>query len=123
MLEFPFYQTMIVAVTRIDGNGSAVELGGDGERVVLGRVGQPQGNHAPGVGPESLWVTSLFRSISQPSHIAVMFGLNELSQPLPDFVAQASPAKADRVETQPECQVTNLDAGVGRAELWRDKGT
>ena len=116
-LQFPFYQSVIVSVTSIDGNGSAAELGGDSERVVLGRIGHAQGNHAPGLGPEILRMTSLVQSISQPSHIAMIIGLNELNQPLPDFVTKVSLAKAHSVETQPECLVTNLDSEVGRAEL------
>lgn len=101
-------EIMIVAIPSVNRYGSFVSLRRDCERVVLGCVGKANNDHAPGFGPERLWMTSLFGSRSQPSHIAVIACLDEVGQPQPGFMTQGRLTKSDRVKTYPQRIIPDL---------------
>ena len=59
-------------------------------------------------------MASLLGSGGEPSHVAMIAGLDEVGQSLPRFRAEACLAEADRIETSSQRLVPNLASWIDR---------
>jgi hypothetical protein len=87
----------------------------NGEGIVLGRVGYPDDDHAPCVGPKILRMASLLALAGKPSHVTVEAFSYEVNQSFPNLWPQACGTEADRIKTYLECFVADLAGWVCRA--------
>ncbi len=94
------HHLVVVAISGIDRDVAAITLLQRGERIVIRCVGQSKRDDGPRLRPERARVAPLLGAFSQPAHVAVLSGGDELGQSFPDRAAKLCRAEADHVEPE-----------------------
>ncbi len=102
---------MVVAVAGIDRDVAAVGAGQGGERVAVRGVGQAEGDHGAGVGPQGLRVGAFRLALGEPAHVAVLAGGHEGGEARAGLRGEGGRREAHGVEAEGKGAVA--DEGLG----------